>query len=320
MTIRILGIITLALLAGVLSAQASANLNATVNDDEEDLYLFNVDFGAMQTATIEVNIAATSGSSGISVNLVDLDELASNGTANAIATGANASATPVVVSLSPTYAGVHQFAVQVITDSLNGPSPYTGTISASTLAAGGVTLAGATTLPAAAGYYDLLGRGAREVIQNAASGTFSRDTPVDFGSTPQAITFWVQGIAFVSDATVEVFEVTTGGTESLLGTLTLNATNNLEDEANLTTSMRSGTVILRVKVTASAAGLHIWQMTLPDQTTSNPTPGGGGGTGSGGGGGGGGCSTSGAPGRLMLIGLLAALGVATRIATSRPRP
>ena len=298
--------------AGALSAQATININDSVSDMNERLFKFDVDFGpTAQSVTVTLTIQATSGTSGLDVNLVDLDELAANGTTNAIANDFDSGTGSMTLNLTtPTYSGVHQFAVQLRTDSGVGTSPFNGDLGASALATGAITQTGSLTIPFGTGYFDLLDRGGRNVIQNTAAGTFTRDVQVDFGSVPQAITFWVQAIYF-EDGTLEIYEVPAAGGETLLNTLTLNTGNGWEDEINLTTSIRSGIVTLRFKIQATMANFHIWQLILPGVVASVSSGGGSGG----GGGDGGGCST-GDHSDLAWLGLLAiigAIGLATRL-------
>lgn len=307
-------IMTLAacLFAGALSAQATISIGGTVNDNEQDLYLYDVDFGTPgQSITLTLTIAATGGSSGLDATLVDMDELAQNGSATGTASDFNAGTGTITVNMTtPTYSGVHQFAVMLVTDSSNGPSPYSGDLSTTSLNTGDITLAGFTTLPDTPGYEDLLGRGARYVIQNSATGTFTRDLQVDFGTVAQAITFFFQGFSLGGDGTMEVHEVLGGGTENLLQTVTLNSTTGWGEEYNPTTSSRSGSVTLRIKIIATDTNFYFWQLVVPGTVTSIAPS-----SSKKGGGDDGGCST-GESQDLAWLGLLAvlgAVGVASRL-------
>ena len=140
------------------------------------------------------------------------------------------------------------------------------------------------------------------------------DMQVDFGTGTQAITFWAQGVSTSVDGSVSIYEVSGTGTENLITTFTLDTGSGWSGEGNFTTSMRTGTVTLRVKTTISGAGLYLWQIILPSTVTSIAPSGGGGGSG-----GDGGCSTDGGAGLnwLALLGVLAGLGVAARLRGAR---
>ncbi|MCG3184378.1 MAG: hypothetical protein ICCCNLDF_02498 [Planctomycetes bacterium] len=310
-------VLSAVILCNSLSAQASINLSGTVPDDRSFMYLVEVDFGSTpQSVTLDVSIGATSGTSGIDISLIDLDELAANGTTNGVLSGSNAGTTPVVLNMTtPSYSGVHQFVVEVETDAANGPSPFTGTFACSTLTAGTIVLAGSAVWPFQDGYTVFFNRAARFVTTTNAAGTYTRDVVCDFGTMAQAATFWVQGLSFFADGTVEVYEVLSGGTENLLGTLNMNSGTGYEEEGNFTTSARSGPVTIRLKIitTLASTEFYAWTIVMPS-FVSVSAPGGGGG----GGGDDGGCSTGGTPGLgLLLIGMLAALGLGARLRGSR---
>jgi hypothetical protein len=293
------------------------NFTGSVSGNTEELYRFDVDFGGMaQSITLSLMIGATGGSSGLDVNLVDLDELAANGTTNAVLNDFDTGTGTMTLNMTtPSYAGVHQFAVQLHTDSGSGTSPFSGDLSSTALASGAITQSGHTSIPFATGYYDLLGRGGRQIYLNQGTGTYTRDMQVDFGTGTQSITFWAQGLSGNVDGSVSIYEVSGTGSESLITTFTLDTGSSWSDDGNFTTSMRTGTVTLRVRTTISATGLYLWQLILPS-TVSSVAPSGGGG---GGGGDDGGCSTNGEPGLnwLALLGALAGLGVATRLRGGR---
>lgn len=299
------------LCAGALSAQATLNFTGTVSDLTENLYKFDVDFGSTpQSISLTLQIGATGGTSGLDVNLVDLDELAANGTTNAVLNDSDAGTGTMTLSMTtPTYSGVHQFAVQLHTNTGSGSSPFSGDLSAAALSTGAITQSGFRTIPFNPGYYDLLGRGARRLLQTTSTTTVTNNVQIDFGTGTQAITFWAQGLSF-DDGTVTVHEVDDMGGETLLATFTLNSTNSWEDEGNFTTSPRTGIVTLRFRITATTSSVYFWQLILPAGVSSVAPSGGGGG-----GGGDGGCST-GEETNLAWLGLLAlvgAFGVAVRL-------
>lgn len=300
-----------ALAAGALNAQATENLNGTVPDDADHVYLIEVDFGgAASSITLTLNISATSGTSGLDVALVDLDELAQNGSATGVQSDFDAGTGLITLTMvTPSYSGVRQFSVNIGTDSSNGSSPYTGTLATNDLPPGAIVEAGLRVWPYVSGYSVIFDRAARNVIENTAPGTFTRDVSLDFGAGTQAATFYVQSFSFFSDGTVQVFEIDTGGAEVLLGTLTLNSGTGWEEEANLTTSARTGPVTIRVRVNAADV-LYFWTLVVPDFVTVNAPP-----KKKGGGGDDGGCSSTDTPGLglLALLGVIAAAGAGARL-------
>ncbi|MCA8916592.1 MAG: hypothetical protein KDB90_14395 [Planctomycetes bacterium] len=301
------------LLASSVQAQASVNITGTVPDDRSHLILVEVDFGSTsQSLTLDVSIAATGGTSGLDVDLVDLDELAASGSATGTMNAADSGTGTIVINMTtPSYSGVHQFALEVETDAANGPSPYSGTFSCATLTAGAIVKAGSKSWPYVDGYTVFFGRASRLVTTTSSAGTTSRDVVCEFGSVAQAATFYVQGLSFFDDGTIDVYEVLSGGTESLLGTLTLNTGTGWEEENNFTTSARSGTVTIRLKITTAltSSAFYAWNVVVPNTVAISS-----GGSG-GGGGGGGGCSTEGGTGlsMLALLGIISLVGVAVRL-------
>lgn len=295
-------------LCATLSAQATLNVSGTVSDGFERAILVDVDFGPTpQSLTLTLDIAATSGTAGLDVELIDLDELAANGSTNATVEGSDAGTANIMLSLpTGTYAGVRQFAILVYTDG-NGTSPFAGTLDESSLSPGTITLAGQVTndvsnVPARQTLFD---RSARHVVEHSAANTTTSDVRVDFGAGTQAITFWASAITFGGDTTVEVYEVDTGGTEQLLGSTT--AVGIGSTETNLTTSARTGVVTIRFKIiTPGASFVAAYWAVFPGTVSVNGFAGGGGG--GGGGGDDSGCSTG--AGNSPWWALLAALACA----------
>jgi hypothetical protein len=121
---RFLLIAGIAALACGLSAQAY-NFSGTVADDQARFILLDVDFGGTaQSIDITVTAQATGGASGLDVDLIDMDELALNGSAAAIESDFDAgTGTITLMMTTPMYSGVHQFVLDIETDGSNGPSP-----------------------------------------------------------------------------------------------------------------------------------------------------------------------------------------------------
>lgn len=248
-----------AVFAGVLCAQTSVNVTGNVGDTEEDFYLYNVDFGgASQTIDLTLTIAATSGTSGLAADLVDLEEMCLNGSATGVLSDFDAATGTITIMMSATYTGVVQFALSIATDSENGPSPYTGTLAAS---AGTIAAAGSQTFTIVfETQQTLLGRAQRFLTNPLAGGVITRDFTVNFGAAAHAVTFYAQSVVF-GNATFSFYEISAAGAELLLGTLTD------DDEANLTTGSRSGSVRIRVRINATNANPKIWTCVFPGTVT-----------------------------------------------------
>lgn len=300
-------------LCATLSAQATLNVSGTVSDGFERAILVDVDFGLTpQALTLTLDIAATSGTAGLDVELIDLDELAANGSTNATVEGSDAGTAAIMLSLpTGTYAGVRQFAILVYTDG-NGTSPFSGTLAESSLSPGAITQAGAVTnnVSAVPAQQTLFDRSSRHVVEHTSARTTTSDVRVDFGSGTQSITFWVSAITFGGDTTVEAYEIDSGGTEQLLGSTT--AVSLGSTETNVTTSSRTGVVTIRFKIiTPGASFVAAYWAVFPGTVSVNGFAGGGGG---GGGGGDSSCSTSGTNSPWWaLLAVLACAALALRL-------
>ena len=294
-----LGVMLAVLFAASVGAQDTLNVSGTVQDNAENYHLIDIDFGTTpQSISLSLAINATGGTSGLDVSLVDLDELALNGTATSIDSADDPGTGVINVSLTtPTYSGVHQFIVLVSTDAANGPSPYSGTLTSPDLNAGDMVQTGFQVHVPGPGYFTLLGRSAVFGQDVNAAVTVSRTVQIDFGTTPQAITFWIQGVGF-ADGEVEVYEVPESGTPTLLGSV--SGTGFWEVDDNFTTSTRTGVVTLRMDIIASAASIYAWRIVTPGTVAILAPQGGGSKSKSDG------CSTTEHQG-LGLMALLAAL-------------
>src|SRR5690606_13756655 len=160
-------------------------------------------------------------------------EMALNGSANATAGDWDTGTGPLNMSLvSASYSGVHQFVIVVQTDSGNGPSTFSGSLTAS---AGIVNEARVQTVRIRLDgkLQRLMTRGMRMFAESSGALSVNREFRVDFGSTPQAVTFFAQAVAF-GDAEMEFFEVDETGAEQSLGIQ--SGTAFWSDEQNYTTS------------------------------------------------------------------------------------
>lgn len=294
--------------ASALGAQDTLNITGTVQDDAENYHLIDINFGTTpQSIALSLAINATGGTSGLDVSLVDLDELALAGTVTSIDGGSDPGTGVINLSLTPpVYSGIHQFIVLVSTDDINGPSPYSGTLTSPDLNAGDMVQAALQVHVPRPGYFTLLGRSAVFGQDVNAAVTISRTVQIDFGAVPQAITFWIQGVGF-ADGEVEVYEIPETGTPALLGSV--SGTGFWEAEDNLTTTARSGVVTLRMDIIASAASIYAWRIVTPGTVSVLAPQGGGGGSKSDG------CSTtdSRGTGLLALFAALAILAAVTRL-------
>ena len=245
----------LALAAGALSAQASLNVSGSVSDNDEFWYFLDIDFGGglPTSATIDVSINATGGSSGLEAWIVDLDAAALYGYSSTSYSGSDPGMGTISLSrTSAAYSGVTQFALVVGTDSGDGTSPFAGTVSSVTLAAGAITVNNSAPVPWVANEHrHVFNQFTRWELNDPwleGEITEQREITVDFGAVPQAVTFnvWTWDAGF-GDASLEVYEIDAGGTPQLLSTL--GAGSFWYAGANLTTSARSGAVTIRMVLT-----------------------------------------------------------------------
>lgn len=276
---RLATICAILVLGGNLTAQDSLNITGNVGDLDFEFLLYEIDFGgASQTIDLTLTIGATGGMSGLAADLIDLDALAASGSATGIESDFEFGTTQMVLNMSATHTGVVQFAVALETTDVNGPSPYSGTLA---ISAGSIVFVSRQTLGLEFNQLQFIqGRAVRFAANPVGNATFAHDITLNFGTTPQAITFYTNAFAF-GTADFEFIEITETGTESLLGTL------NNGGEANFTTSSRSGNVNIRVRIVATSADPKVWTCVFPSSVAFVPR-------GSGGGGGGGkdGCTVA----------------------------
>lgn len=314
---RILGVMFLLMLMPALSAQATLNIAGTVGDNEEEFIRVGVDFGTGPTSvTLSLTIQATGGSSGLDVEIIDVEELAANGSGSAIAGDSDTGTGMLTINLvTGSYSGVVDFIIGIETDSASGNSPYSGTLSAGALATGALTNLGTDSVPYSPFPVaeQIFNRGARHAVEHTSADTTERNFTLDFGGMGQAVTFWVQGVSF-GNATISVYEIDSGGVEQLLVSQVDPGLFGAEN--NPTTSVRSGIVTIRVRMTSPGAAAVIgYTLVFPSSVTITGASGGDGGGGGGGGGGDdGGCSThAGSSGLLALLAGLSALAVSLRL-------
>lgn len=314
---RTLGLMFLLLLMPALAAQATLNIAGTVGDNEEEFIRVGVDFGTGPVSvTLSLTIQATGGSSGLDVEIIDAEELAANGSATAIAGDSDTGTGMLTINLvTGSYSGIVDFIISIETDSASGNSPYSGTLSAAALATGALTNLGIDSVPYSPFPVaeQIFNRGARHAVEHTSADTTERNFTLDFGGMGQAVTFWIQGVSF-GNATISVYEIDGGGAEQLLASQVDPGLFGAEN--NPTTSVRSGIVTIRVRMTSPGAAAVIgYTLVFPSSVTITGASGGDGGGGGGGGGGDdGGCSTNaGSSGLLALLAGLSALAVSLRL-------
>lgn len=249
-------LLLLLLLAPALAAQDSQPLSGTVSSGRRLNYLYSVDFGAGTAYSIACNLNTPS-SNGLLVRLLDLDSLAGSGslTPTGIDEAIVAGSGTANVSLSGTYAGVHEFVIEV--ESGGAGSTFSGNI---TLSAGTLTLAASDQFVlATTGFKSSVARLA--FWNQAVTGTaiVPSSFEVDLGPVPTTKFF-----RFDVDASnindVQVLE-TTGGSSTILATISQAA---MPDATSLALT-GSGKRTLRVNVRGlvGAGGFASWAVTMP---------------------------------------------------------
>lgn len=253
-------------------AQATFNVSGSVNTDEQDYVVLDIDFGTMPgTRAVTLGISGNSTTEGLDVFIGDLDAMAATGFAGTVDSGSDAGTGNIALSVtSGSYTGVHQFALSIRSNTGNGPVTYTGTVGVTTLPTGAITQTETNTV-AQNGYTEAFRLFSRAIQMNwgvDASGTPQpTEFMVDFGAAPQAITFVLTGDGSVA-GDLEVFEVLANGTSNSLGTVS-GATTDWTDDANFTSSSRSG--VVRFRVVADTANMDFaWTAILPSTVTVQP--------------------------------------------------
>jgi hypothetical protein len=186
MHVRILMMITM--LAGGLTAQTSANVNGSVPDNFVHLFKLVVDHGASAT-TVDVMVSInTTGTSGLSVGLLDLDEWAVLSGAGFSEGDFVSGAGTVMFTLAlPSRAGVHELILSVETNDIGPASPYTGT---ATVSAGTIVQGGFVAHPYEfAGTRVTFGRVIEYYREFSGSGVVTMDFVLDYGPAAHTTVF-----------------------------------------------------------------------------------------------------------------------------------
>ncbi|MCA8938116.1 MAG: hypothetical protein KDB68_18200, partial [Planctomycetes bacterium] len=204
---------------------------------------------------VTLSISGNSTTEGLDVFIGDLDAMAATGFSGTVDSGSDAGTGTIALSVtSGSYTGVHQFALSIRSGTGTGPVAYTGTVGVTTLAGGAITQTESNTV-AQNGYTEAFRLFSRAIQMNWGVDAGGTPQPtefmVDFGSVSQAITFVLTGDGSVA-GDLEVFEVLANGTTNSLGTVS-GATTDWTDDANFTSSSRSG--VVRFRVVADTANM-----------------------------------------------------------------
>lgn len=214
----------------VALTQIAATGSLTANQGR--VHRFAVDFGTGATRlSLMPNVVTSTGS--VDFALIDRTELAAFGAATGVANG--------VPYLTGSHSGVHDI---LITVEENGGAAATYDVSlfvAVLPAAVTATTQTYMTTDRFFNMFDIATRGSQDSTVGTPSAS---EFLVDFGTTPQAVTFFVNGQGDVT-GDISVYEVTTAGTGTLLGA-PLGGAGTWNDQANYTTSSRSGLVRIRL--------------------------------------------------------------------------
>lgn len=257
-------LISMLLAALPLAAQADVAITGSGNENSYRAYLVDVDFGATpQALQLDLTLDVTSGNGGLYATLTDLDGLAAQGSAGfEVEQQAIATAQLTLSLTTAVHSGVRQVMIYVTTTT-SGTTDFDGALECATLSAGDLTLVNETTL--GQNYEPVQFVFDREARYAAASqgAEITREFDVDFGATPQAVTFYAEAGA-LGDGTITVFDVT-GGAMDQLGSET--GSGIWESTDNYTTTARDGIVRLRVRIQPSSGGIFVWRLVFPSSVS-----------------------------------------------------
>lgn len=244
--------------SALLTAQISENISNNVDEDQERLHRFDIDFGTGGAATVSVSLNGDNALAGLRVLLIDRDELVTNGSAGAFNEDSDPGTGAVTPSLAVNYTGVRTFIVVVgLEDNTNGPANYTGTISVNAVATS-ITDNGDQLRENELGMMNIdrlfnIGIRTQAMVNDNSQSVEFR---VDFGAGGQAgLWLFVEGD---DDGAVEIFEMSdstglpvaispAGGVSSSAGT-SWQGEGNFQT-ANLT-GMRRFRVVMSTTVTS----------------------------------------------------------------------
>lgn len=261
---KTLAVLALLVAALPLAAQADVAIAGSGNEDSYRVFLVEVDFGATpQALQLDLTLDVVSGNGGLYATLTDVDGVAADAAGGyEVDQQALATAQLAFSLTTASHTGVRQVMVAVTTTT-SGSTDFDGTLACATLSAGDMTLVDEVTL--GQNYEPVQFVFDREARYAAASqgAAITREFDVDFGGTPQAVTFFVQAGA-LGDGTISVFDVT-GGAVDQLGSET--GAGIWESEDNYTTAARDGMVRLRVRIQPTSSGLFVWRLIFPSSVS-----------------------------------------------------
>ena len=287
---------------GALAAQSSETLNGSVPSDRRLTYLYEIDFGgSSQSWTLNVSLQ-TSASSGLAINLIDVDALAASAQSNptSIDSTVLAGTGTASVTLNGNYSGTHCFAVEIETAQGTTASDYDGTITASV---GTVSFVEQDQFVISASGLKLAVKKFAFWSGSVPPGqTKAYSLELDFGNRQTAF-LRLEGIGNNIDK-IEFLD-TTGGTATILATFN----NPTAGKIAAVPMTHSGAASLRINVQAQigATGSASWVVNAPCAVDLGlvGVPDGDGGSND--------CSTGEGQGMLMLLAMLAALAVGIRL-------
>ena len=301
MPLRLLVLLCLLALPAGLAAQGSHTINSTIiSSGQARLYRYFVDHGAT-AQSLDLTITLTAAlTAGLKLTLFDIDEKSVMGSQDeATASQPTPNFPTNLVLTSPSRSGVHPYLLIVQTLTA-GTSDYSGTVG---VTAGSITYGGTTTgNRVVSGLFTPFGLYAAFNADIVTQSNFTTRLEVDYGATPQAVTFAFQGIG---SALTEIRIYDETGADIQLGTLVAAPSGNLDTSAFVTTGSYSGIVKFRIEVEGTgSAGQAFWATWLPGTVTVVGASGDGVSTPTGSSGDGGGCA-AGNP--LLPLGAIAAL-------------
>jgi len=276
----------LALCCMPLTAQDFSNIgNTNVAGNAAWIARYTVDHGTSpQAITIDVSVT-TASSSGLRVRILDTDDKAvagSNDEAAGLRLGPGTADAQLVTAART---GVHNLLV-IVQPAQPGGSLFNGYVQTS---AGGLDLVtNNQTFAASSGLFIPFGLYAAFNGELTTTANYTTNVVVDFGATPQAMTFVFEGDGTAMNE-LRIYDVTGGNV--LLKTLSATVNGNLASADFVTTPAYSGQAEFRVEVEGDgSAGSIFWAMWTPGSGSVvggsgdgvSPPPTGGGNSGGGG--------------------------------------
>ncbi|MBX3458727.1 MAG: hypothetical protein KF696_02035 [Planctomycetes bacterium] len=302
---RPLALLIMMACTGALAAQ-TANLSGSVGSSTTHVYRVSVDYGSTPTTLALTLNAATTSAAGLDVELIDVEaqvQLVSN---SVFIAQAGAGAGSVQLSAGP-YSGVADFFLLVTTWDV-GTSSYTASVSA--------------PAPVTASASKSVNTGPSEVFEDLhqrvfyfygdfnGGGNVSREFKINFGATPQSVSFAFDFFSWWGMNDISIFEKQPGGGEVLV----FSSGSTFSGLVSVGTGTHTGIVTYRVQTGVPSGGSDIeWTVTVPRTVATaghNGKSSSGGGTGGklspSSSNGGGGCTTDASGGFGMLVIVLAA--------------